>query len=179
MLDLKGTKTEKNLMGSFSGESRSRNKYTFYAAKAKEEGYEQIAALFLETAEKEREHAKIWFKFLHDEKIPDTVANLEDAADVEHYGWTMYDKFAKEAEEEGFDEIAYVFEMVGQIEKEHEAKYKKLLANLKNDEVFKKENTVVWECRNCEYIVEGKSAPEICPVCKYPKAYFQIKAKNY
>lgn len=179
MSNLKGTKTEKNLRGSFSGESRSRNKYTFYAAKAKEEGYEQIAALFLETAEKEKEHAKLWFKFLHNEEIPDTATNLEDAANVEKYGSTMYDKFAKEAEEEGFDKIAYVFEMVGQIEKEHERKYKKLLSNLKNDKVFKKENSVVWECRNCEYIVEGEFAPEICPVCAYPQAYFEIKAENY
>lgn len=179
MSDLKGTKTEKNLMNSFSGESRSRNKYTFYAAKAKEEGYEQIAALFLETAEKEREHAKIWFKLLHNDEIPDTATNLDDAADVEHYGWTKYNKFAKEAEEEGFDKISYVFEMVGQIEKEHEEKYRKLLANLKNDEVFKKQKVSIWECRNCEYIVEGESAPEICPVCGYPKAYFEIKAENY
>ncbi|MDR0901015.1 MAG: rubrerythrin family protein [Methanobrevibacter sp.] len=179
MSDLKGTKTEKNLKGSFSGESRSRNKYTFYAAKAREEGYEQIADLFLETAKKEKEHAKLWFKLLHDDEIPTTMANLEDAAEVEHYGCTMYDKFAKEAKEEGFDKIAFIFEKLSQIEKEHELKYRKLFENLKNDEVFKKEKPVTWECINCDYSFEGESALEICPVCRYPKAYFQIKARNY
>lgn len=179
MLDLKGTKTEKNLMGAFSGESRSRNKYSYYASKAKKEGYEQIADLFLKTAENEKVHAKIWFEFLHYEEIPDTVANLEDAIGVEHYGSTMYDKFAKEATEEGFDKIAYIFELVSQIEKDHEAIYRKLLADLKNDEVFKKENISVWKCRNCGYTVEDESAPKICPVCAYPRAYFEIKAKRY
>lgn len=180
MSELKGTKTEKNLMDAFAGESQARNKYTYYASKAKKEGYEQIAALFLETAENEKEHAKIWFKCLHNNDIPDTATNLEDAADGEHYEWTnMYDKFAKEAKEEGFDKIAYLFEKVGLIEKDHEERYRQLLANLKNDEVFKKEGKSYWKCRNCGHIAEGESAPEICPVCDHPKAYFEIKSKNY
>jgi len=180
MSDLKGTKTEKNLMDAFAGESQARNKYTYYASKAKKEGYEQIAALFLETAENEKEHAKIWFKCLHNEDVPDTVTNLEDAADGEHYEWTdMYDKFAKEAKEEGFDKIAYLFEEVGQIEKDHEERYRKLLANVKKDEVFKKGNISAWKCRNCGHVVKGESAPEICSVCSHPKAFFEIKAENY
>lgn len=180
MSNLKGTKTEKNLMDAFSGESQARNKYTYYASKAKKEGYEQIAALFLESAENEKEHAKIWFKCLHDDDVPDTITNLEDAADGEHYEWTdMYDKFAKEAKEEGLNKIAYLFEQVGQIEKEHEARYRQLLANVKNDEVFKKESVSNWKCRNCGHIIVGESAPEICSVCAHPKAYFEIKAENY
>jgi len=180
MSDLKGTKTEKNLMEAFAGESQARNKYTYYASKAKKEGYEQIAALFLKTAGNEKEHAKIWFKLLHNDDVPDTVANLEDAADGEHYEWTdMYAQFAKEAKEEGFDKIAYLFEQVGAIEKEHEERYRKLLANVKNDEVFKKENISVWECRNCGHILEKEHAPELCAVCKHPKAYFEIREKNY
>ena len=178
MSDLKGTKTEKNLKGSISGEARNRNKYTYFAEKAKEEGYEQIAALFLETAEKEKEHAKIWYKFLNDD-ISDTATNLKEAADVENYAWTMYNKFAKEAEEEGFDQLAFVFEKVAQIEKLHEEKYRKLLENLKNGEVFKKDKLTLWECRNCEYTVEEESAPEICPVCGYPKAFFEIRSTSF
>ena len=180
MSDLKGTKTEKNLMDAFAGESQARNKYTYYGSKAKKEGYEQIAALFLETAENEKEHAKIWFKLLHDEDVPDTLTNLEDAANGEHYEWTdMYAKFAKEAKEEGFDKIAYLFEKVGQIEKEHEERYRKLLANIKNDEVFEKETPATWKCRNCGDVAEGESAPKVCPVCAHPLAYFEIKAENY
>ena len=179
MPDLKGTKTEKNLKGSISGEARNRNKYTFYSDKAKKEGYEQIASLFLETANKEKEHARIWFNFLNNDNIPDTATNLKDAADVEHYAWTMYNKFAKEAKEEGFDTIAFAFEKVAQIEKQHEEKYRKLFTNLENDSVFKKETHTTWECRNCEYTVEEKSAPKICPVCGYPQAYFEIQVENY
>jgi len=180
MNDLKGTKTEKNLMEAFAGESQARNKYTYYASKAKKEGYEQIAAIFLETAENEKEHAKLWFKCLHDEDVPDTLTNLEDAADGEHYEWTeMYDTFAKEAREEGFNKIAKLFEGVLQIEKEHEERYRTLLANVQNDEVFKKGTKTTWKCRNCGHIIEGESAPEICQVCSHPKAYFEIRAKNY
>ena len=180
MPELKGTKTEKNLMEAFAGESEARNKYTYYASKAKKEGYEQIAALFLETAGNEKEHAKIWFEFLHDEDIPDTITNLEDAANGEHYEWTeMYAKFAKEAKEEGFTKIAYLFEKVGEIEKEHEGRYRQLLANIKNDEVFKKENTEVWKCRNCGHIHVKESAPELCQVCAHPKAFFEIRTENY
>ncbi|MCL2116453.1 MAG: rubrerythrin family protein [Methanobrevibacter sp.] len=180
MSDLKGTKTEKNLMEAFAGESQARNKYTYYGSKAKKEGYEQIAAIFLETADNEKEHAKLWFKCLHDDDVPDTITNLEDAADGEHYEWTeMYAQFAKEAKEEGFDKIAYLFEGVAQVEKEHEERYRKLLANVKNNEVFKKEATSTWKCRNCGHIVEKESAPEVCPVCSHPKAYFEVRAKNY
>ena len=180
MGELKGTKTEANLMAAFAGESQARNKYTYFASKAKKEGYEQIANLFLETAENEKEHAKIWFKYLNNEDIPDTITNLEDAADGEHYEWTdMYDRFAKEAKEEGFDKIAYLFEKVGQIEKEHEERYRRLLTNIKNDEVFKKDNISNWKCRNCGCIVVGESSPEICPVCSHPKAFFEINAENY
>jgi rubrerythrin len=180
MSDLKGTKTEKNLMEAFAGESQARNKYTYYASKAKKEGYEQIAAIFLQTAENEKEHAKLWFKLLHDEDIPDTATNLEDAADGEHYEWTdMYARFAKEAEEEGFDKIAYLFEQVALIEKEHEERYRKLLANVENDKVFEKGAPSIWECRNCGHIVEGESAPEICSVCAHPKAYFEVRIENY
>ncbi len=179
MSELKGTKTEANLLAAFAGESQARNKYTYYASKAKKEGYVQIAALFEETANNEKEHAKIWFKLLHD-GMPDTIANLKDAADGENYEWTdMYATFAKEAKEEGFDKIAYLFEAVGQIEKEHEERYRKLLANIEGGLVFSKEGDAVWQCSNCGHIVVGKQAPDICPVCDHPQAYFQVKAENY
>lgn len=176
---LTGTKTEANLMAAFAGESQARNKYTYYASKAKKEGYEQIAALFLETANNEKEHAKIWFKLLHD-GIGDTAANLKDAAAGENYEWTdMYAAFAKEAKEEGFDDIAFLFEEVGKIEKEHEERYLKLLANVEGGLVFSKDGDTIWQCSNCGHIHIGKSAPEVCPVCAHPKAYFQVLAKNY
>ena len=180
MPDLKGTKTEKNLMDAFTGESMARNKYTYYASKAKKEGYEQIAAIFQETADNEKEHAKIWFKLLHDGDVPTTTQNLSDAAAGENYEWTdMYDRMAKEAREEGFDRIAYLFEAVGQIEKEHEERYKKLLENMEGGLVFSKDGDAIWKCRNCGHIVIGKQAPEVCPVCNHPKSYFEVKADNY
>lgn len=180
MKDLKGTKTEKNLMDAFAGESQARNKYTFYASKAKKEGYEQIASLFLETADNEKEHAKLWFKLLHDGEVPDTATNLDDAAAGENYEWTdMYERMAKEAREEGFDKIAFLFEEVGKIEKEHEERYRKLLANVEGGLVFSKDGDTIWKCRNCGHIVIGKKAPEVCPVCNHPKAYFEVKAENY
>ena len=180
MANLKGTRTEANLMAAFAGESQARNKYTFYASKAKKDGYVQIAQLFEETANNEKEHAKIWFKLLHDNGIPDTAANLKDAAAGENYEWTdMYANFAKEAKEEGFDQIAYLFEAVGKIEKEHEERYLKLLANVEGGLVFSKEGDMIWQCSNCGHIHIGKSAPELCPVCSHPKAYFQVLAKNY
>lgn len=179
-MELKGSKTEENLRAAFAGESEARNKYTYYASKAKKEGYVQIAALFEETAANEKEHAKIWFKLLHDGDIPDTVANLEDAAAGENYEWTdMYARFAKEAKEEGFDKIAYLFESVGAIEKEHEERYLKLLSNMKDGIVFSRDEDMIWQCANCGHVVVGKKAPEVCPVCAHPKAYFQIKAENY
>lgn len=179
MANLKGTKTEANLMAAFAGESQARNKYTYYASKAKKEGYEQIAKLFLETADNEKEHAKIWFKLLHD-GMPDTAINLKDAADGENYEWTdMYATFAKEAKEEGFDKIAFLFESVAKIEKEHEERYRALLDNVENQKVFKKLDIQVWQCANCGHIHVGNEAPELCPVCDHPKAYFQILAKNY
>ena len=179
-MDLKGSKTEKNLMDAFAGESQARNKYTYYASKAKKEGYEQIAELFLETADNEKEHAKLWFKELHDGDVPDTATNLDDAAAGENFEWTdMYARMAAEAREEGFGRIAALFEGVGQIEKEHEARYRKLLDNVKNGEVFKKGSIVIWKCRNCGHIVVGESAPEICPVCAHAKSYFEVKAENY
>ncbi|MBR4261483.1 MAG: rubrerythrin family protein [Clostridia bacterium] len=180
MPDLKGTKTEKNLMDAFAGESQARNKYTYYASKAKKEGYEQIAAIFQETADNEKEHAKIWFKLLHDGEVPTTTQNLSDAAAGENYEWTdMYDRMAKEAKEEGFDHIAYLFEAVGRIEKEHEERYKKLLENIEGGLVFSKDGDAIWKCRNCGHIVIGKQAPEVCPVCNHPKSYFEVKAENY
>lgn len=179
MKDLKGTKTEQNLMTAFAGESQARNKYTYYASKAKKDGYEQIAAIFEETANNEKEHAKMWFKLLHG-GIPDTVANLADAAAGENYEWTdMYATFAKEAEEEGFDEIARQFRGVAAIEKTHEERYRKLLANIDGGIVFSRDGDVVWECRNCGHIHIGKTAPEVCPVCAHPKAYFQLRKENY
>ena len=179
-MELRGSKTEKNLMDAFAGESQARNKYTYYASKAKKEGYEQIAAIFLETAENEKEHAKIWFKLLNRGEIPTTAENLQSAADGENYEWTdMYERMAKEAKEEGFDNIAFLFEEVGKIEKEHEARYLKLVENLENGLVFSKEGDTIWKCRNCGHIVIGKNAPDICPVCNHPKAYFEVKAENY
>ncbi len=180
MKDLKGTKTEANLMAAFAGESQARNKYTYYASKAKKDGYVQIAALFEETANNEKEHAKIWFKLLHDGGIPDTMTNLEDAAAGENYEWTdMYKGFAQTAKEEGFDQIAELFEMVGKIEKHHEERYLALLDNVKKETVFSKDGDVIWQCSNCGHIMVGKKAPELCPVCAHPKAYFQILAENY
>ncbi|HIY05381.1 MAG TPA: rubrerythrin family protein [Candidatus Anaerotignum merdipullorum] len=179
-MNLKGTKTEANLRTAFAGESEARNKYTYYASKAKKEGYEQIAALFLETANNEKEHAKIWFKLLHDGEVPTTAENLLDAAQGENYEWTdMYATFAKEAKEEGFDHIAYLFEAVGEIEKEHEARYRKLLENVEGGLVFSRDGDMIWQCANCGHIHIGKQAPQVCPVCQHPQAYFQIMAKNY
>ncbi len=180
MKDLKGTKTEANLQAAFAGESQARNKYTYYASKAKKDGYVQIAQLFEETANNEKEHAKIWFKLLHGGEVPTTEVNLLDAAEGENYEWTdMYATFAKEAYEEGFDDIAFLFEQVAAIEKMHEERYRTLLANVKGDLVFSKENEQIWECSNCGHIVIGKKAPELCPVCKHAKAYFKIHATNY
>jgi len=179
MSGLKGSRTEANLMAAFAGESQARNKYTYYASKAKKDGYEQIANLFLQTADNEKEHAKIWFKLLHD-GIQDTMTNLKDAASGEHYEWTdMYAGFAKTAKEEGFNHIAFLFEEVAKIEKEHEERYLALLSNVEEQKVFKKDEKVVWQCANCGHIHEGTDAPGICPVCDHPQAYFQILAKNY
>ena len=179
-MKLKGTKTEKNLAAAFAGESQARNKYSYYASKAKKDGYVQIGNLFEETANNEKEHAKIWFKLLHDGGIPSTTDNLKDAADGEHYEWTdMYATFAKEAREEGFDDIANLFELVGQIEKTHEERFRKLLANVEGGLVFSKDEDMIWECSNCGHIVFGKKAPEVCPVCNHPQAYFMVKAQNY
>ena len=180
MKELKGTKTEANLWEAFAGESQARNKYTYYASKAKKDGYVQIAKIFEETANNEKEHAKSWFKLLHEGGIPDTPANLLDAATGENYEWTdMYDRMAKEAKEEGFDHIAFLFESVGKIEKEHEERYRKLLKNVEDEIVFSREGDKIWQCSNCGHIVVGKQAPEMCPVCAHPKAYFEIKAENY
>ncbi len=180
MAELKGTRTEANLMAAFAGESQARNKYTYYASKAKADGYEQIAALFMETAENEKEHAKLWFKLLHDEKVPDTITNLKDAAAGENYEWTdMYAKFAEEAKAEGFAKIAFLFEQVAKIEKEHEQRYLQLLANIEGGLVFSREGDTLWQCRNCGHIVIGKQAPATCPVCAHPQSFFQIKAENY
>ncbi len=179
-MELKGSRTEANLMTAFAGESQARNKYTYYASKAKKDGYVQIAQIFEETANNEKEHAKIWFKLLHDGGIPTTMENLKDAAEGENYEWTeMYAEFAKVAKEEGFDRIAALFEMVGAIEKEHEERYKKLLANVDGGVVFSKDNDIVWICSNCGHIHIGKKAPEVCPVCAHPQAYFMEKANNY
>lgn len=177
--ELKGSRTEKNLMEAFAGESMARNKYSYYASKAKKDGYEQIASLFEETANNEKEHAKMWFKLLHD-GIGTTAENLLDAAQGENYEWTdMYAKFAKEAKEEGFDDIAYLFEGVAAIEKEHEERYRKLLANVEDGIVFSKDGDKIWKCRNCGHIHVGPKAPEVCPVCNHPQAYFEVKAENY
>lgn len=179
-MELKGSKTEANLQTAFAGESQARNKYTYYASKAKKDGYVQISKIFEETAANEKEHAEIWFKLLHDGAVPDTVTNLEDAADGENYEWTdMYAKFAEEAKAEGFTKIAYLFEAVGKIEKEHEERYRKLLANIKGDLVFSKDEDVIWQCSNCGHICIGKKAPGVCPVCAHPQSYFEVKANNY
>ncbi|MDD2962150.1 MAG: rubrerythrin family protein [Muribaculaceae bacterium] len=180
MKELKGSKTAANLLEAFAGESMARNKYTYYASKAKKDGYVQIGNIFEETANNEKEHAKIWFKLLHDGGIADTATNLLDAAEGENYEWTdMYAKFAKEAKEEGFDHIAFLFEGVAKIEKEHEERYRKLLSNVKTEVVFSKENDVIWQCSNCGHIVIGKKAPDMCPVCSHPQSYFEIKAQNF
>ena len=177
-MELKGSRTEKNLMAAFAGESQARNKYTYFASKAKKEGYNHIAALFEETANNEKEHAKIWFKLL--EGIGTTAENLKAAAEGENYEWTdMYATFAKEAKEEGFDHIAFLFEGVAAIEKEHEERYRKLLANVEDELVFSKDGDAIWKCMNCGHIVIGKKAPEMCPICSHPKAYFCIKEENY
>ncbi len=179
MKELKGTKTEANLRSAFAGESQAHTKYLYFASKAKKEGYEQIASLFAETARNEKEHAKIWFKLLHD-GMPDTTANLVDAASGENFEWTdMYKTFAEEARAEGFTRIANLFEAVGAIEKEHEERYRRLLANIEEGIVFSRDGEQIWQCSNCGHIVVGKKAPEVCPVCDHPKAYFQILAKNY
>ena len=179
MPELKGSKTEANLMTAFAGESQARNKYTYYASKAKKDGYVQIAAIFEETANNEKEHAKMWFKLLHG-GIGDTVDNLKDAAAGENYEWTdMYAGFAKTAREEGFDHIADLFEGVAKIEKEHEERYLKLVKNLEEGLVFSRDGDVIWQCANCGHIVIGKKAPEVCPVCAHPQAYFELQAKNY
>ena len=178
-MELKGSKTEANLMAAFAGESQARNKYTYYASKAKKEGYNQIAALFEETANNEKEHAKIWFKLLHD-GIGSTADNLKDAAAGENYEWTdMYASFAKEAREEGFDRIAALFEGVAKIEKEHEERYRKLLANIEGGIVFSRDGDAIWECLNCGHIHIGAKAPEVCPVCAHPQSYFSMRATNY
>ena len=178
MKDLKGPKTEKNLWEAFAGESQARNKYTYFASKAKKDGYVQIAKIFEETAANEKEHAEIWFKLLNG--IGSTAENLKSAAEGENYEWTdMYDQMAKDAKEEGFDHIAFLFEQVGKIEKEHEERYRKLLANVEGGLVFSRDGDMIWQCSNCGHIHVGKQAPEVCPVCVHPKAYFQIKAENY
>ena len=179
-MELKGSKTEANLMAAFAGESQARNKYTYYASKAKKDGYEQIAAIFEETANNEKEHAKLWFKELHGGDVPTTTENLKDAADGENYEWTdMYETFAKEAEEEGFTAIAAKFRMVGAIEKHHEERYRKLLKNIDDEVVFSKDEDKIWICRNCGHVVIGKKAPGVCPVCNHPQSFFEVKAENY
>ena len=178
MPELKGSKTEANLQAAFAGESQARNKYSYFASRAKKDGYEQIAAIFEETAANEKEHAKMWFKLLGG--IGSTAENLKAAADGENFEWTdMYDRFAKEAREEGFEEIAKQFEGVAAIEKEHEERYRKLLANVEGKTVFSKDGMAIWQCRNCGHICVGKNAPEVCPVCAHPQAYFQLKEENY
>ncbi len=178
-MELKGSKTEQNLLTAFAGESQARNKYTFFASKAKKEGYEQISSIFTETADNEKEHAKIWFKLLND-GVPSTIENLKAAAEGENYEWTdMYAGFAKEAKEEGFDHIAFLFEEVAKIEKEHEERYLKLLGNIEDNLVFESNKETIWICRNCGHVHVGTSAPELCPVCEHPRAYFERKKENY
>ena len=180
MENLKGTKTEKNLMDAFAGESQARNKYTYYASKARKDGFEQIAAIFEETANNEKEHAKIWFKLLNGGEISGTEENLKSAAEGENYEWTdMYKGFAETARSEGFTRIAFLFEEVAKIEKEHEERYRKLLVNVKDGLVFSREGDRIWQCRNCGHIVIGKEAPKVCPVCNHPQSYFEIKKENY
>ncbi len=179
-MELKGSRTEANLMAAFAGESQARNKYSYYASKAKKDGYEQIAAIFEETANNEKEHAKLWFKELHGGSVPDTLENLNDAANGENYEWTdMYSEFAKVAKEEGFTRIAALFEGVAKIEKEHEERYRKLIKNIEEGLVFSSDEDRIWVCRNCGHVVIGKKAPEVCPVCAHPKSYFERKADNY
>lgn len=180
MKELKGTKTERNLQEAFAGESQARNKYNYYASRARRDGYEQIASLFEETANNEKEHAKLWFKYLHHGAVPDTMANLLDAAEGENYEWTdMYDRMAREAEEEGFAEIAMRFRAVAAIERHHEERYRRLLKNIEEGIIFSREGDTIWVCRNCGHIVVGKQAPEVCPVCAHPKSFFEMEAKNY
>ena len=179
-MELKGSKTEQNLMAAFAGESQARNKYTYFASKAKKDGYEQIAAIFEETANNEKEHAKMWFKLLEGGEIKSTPENLLAAAEGENYEWTdMYSEFAKVAKEEGFDHIAFLFEGVAKVEKEHEDRYRKLLKNIDDELVFSSEGDTIWVCRNCGHVVIGKSAPKVCPVCSHPQSYFERKANNY
>ena len=180
IMELKGSKTEANLQAAFAGESMARNKYTYYASQAKKEGYEQIADIFLETAENEKEHAKLWFKALHDNKVPKTIENLKDAASGENYEYTtMYKEFAETAREEGFTEIAALFEAVGGIEKTHEQRYLDLLKNIETGVVFKKDKVTMWKCRNCGYIHIGEEAPAVCPVCKHAQSFFEVRATNW
>ena len=180
MKELKGTKTEQNLMTAFAGEAQARTKYTYYASQAKKEGYEQLSAIFMETAENEKEHAKLWFKALHGGAIGSTAENLKDAAAGENYEWTdMYKGFAEDARNEGFNELAAAFEMVAKVEKEHEERYLTLLKHLEEGKIFLKDGTVAWKCRNCGHIHIGVSAPALCPVCKHPQAYFEVRAENY
>lgn len=179
-MNFEGSKTQANLMTAFAGESQARNKYTYYASKAKKDGYVQIGNLFEETANNEKEHAKIWFKLLHNGEVPGTNENLKDAAAGEHYEWTdMYKNFAEQAREEGFEHIAFLFDEVGKIEKEHEQRFLKLLANVEGGLVFSRDGDAIWQCSNCGHLVVGKSAPQVCPVCAHPQSYFQIKADNY
>ena len=179
-MELKGSKTYENLMTAFAGESQARNKYTYFASKAKKDGYEQIAAIFEETANNEKEHAKMWYKELNGGEVKDTISNLKEAADGENYEWTdMYEEFARVAEEEGFKALANKFRMVASIEKHHEERFRKLLKNIDDEVVFSKEEDKIWICRNCGHIVIGKSAPKVCPVCAHPQSYFEIKAENY
>ncbi len=179
-MELKGSKTEQNLLAAFAGESQARNKYTYFASKAKKDGYEQIAAIFEETANNEKEHAKMWFKELHGGEVPSTVENLLAAAEGENYEWTdMYEGFAKTAEEEGFKAIAAKFRAVGEIEKHHEERYRKLLKNIEDAVVFSRDGDSIWVCRNCGHVVVGKKAPAVCPVCAHPQSYFELKSENY
>ena len=179
-MELKGSKTEQNLLQAFAGESQARNKYTYYASKAKKDGYEQIAAIFEETANNEKEHAKIWFKLLHDGSVPSTIENLKDAASGENFEWTsMYQEFAETAKEEGFDDIANLFLMVADIEKHHEERYLKLVGNIENNLVFESNTEKLWICRNCGHVYYGKVAPDICPVCNHPQSYQELKSENY
>lgn len=179
-MDFETSKTYANLMTAFSGESQARNKYTYYASQAKKDGYQQIGAIFEETADNEKEHAKLWFKLLHGNKVPDTVDNLKDAVAGEHYEWVeMYKEFAETAKEEGFRDIADMFQRIASVEKEHEERYQKLLDNIEKGIVFKRDGVVLWRCRNCGYIHAATSAPEICPACKHPKAFFELKSENY
>ena len=179
-MELKGSKTEQNLLAAFAGESQARNKYTYFASKAKKDGYEQIAAIFEETANNETEHAKMWFKELNGGEVPSTIDNLKAAADGENYEWTdMYEEFARVAEEEGFKDIARKFRGVAEIEKHHEERYRKLLKNIDDEVVFSKDEDVIWICRNCGHVVIGKKAPLVCPVCNHPQSYFEVKSENY